>query len=101
MSKKLFVANMPWGVNSAELLDLFSEFGEIISADVVFDKETGRSRGFGFVEFVLDEDAERAIKEMDGYVVGERSLRVNEAIAKEKKQNSSAFTQESREEDKE
>lgn len=79
--KKLYVGNLPWSVDDGELEALFSAMGTVHSARVVSDRETGRSRGFGFVE--LDDDAaRRAIAELNGKDFGGRQLRVNEAVDK-------------------
>ena len=79
MSKKLFVGGLPWSVNDEELKAAFTPFGTVIDAKVINDRETGRSRGFGFVSFTNDADAAKAIKEMDGFVMGSRTINVNEA----------------------
>ncbi len=76
--KKIYVGNLPWSTNEAELNDLFSAYGNVHSAAVVSDRETGRSRGFGFVEMDA-EDADKAINALNGHEVGGRALRVNEA----------------------
>jgi RNA recognition motif-containing protein len=79
--KKLYVGNLPWSVDDGELEALFSAMGTVHSARVISDRETGRSRGFGFVE--LDDDAAgKAIEELNGSDFGGRQLRVNEAIDK-------------------
>ncbi len=76
--KKLYVGNLPWSVDDGELRALFAALGTVHSARVIMDRETGRSRGFGFVE--LDDDAAaRAIAEVNGSDIGGRPLRVNEA----------------------
>ncbi|MBT4722642.1 RNA-binding protein [Candidatus Falkowbacteria bacterium] len=80
---KLFVGSISWDTTDEALKEHFSQAGEVISANVVTDRETGRSRGFGFVEFANDEDGKKAIdmfneKELDG-----RKIFVNEARAKE------------------
>lgn len=77
--KKLYVGNLPWSTTEADLRDLFGRYGGVASAAVITDRETGRSRGFGFVEIEEAEGAERAISELDGSDLGGRSLRVNEA----------------------
>lgn len=76
--KKLYVGNLPWSVDDSELESLFSALGDVISARVITDRETGRSRGFGFVE-MEDAGAGKALEEMNGKDIGGRPLRVNEA----------------------
>jgi RNA recognition motif-containing protein len=80
MAKKLFVGGLPWATTSEELKELFSQYGEIVSAIVITDKMTGRSRGFGFVEFANDADADAAIAGQNGKDFGGRSLVVKEAM---------------------
>jgi RNA recognition motif-containing protein len=78
----LYVGNLPFRTNSEDLSALFARFGEVRSAQVVLDRETGRSRGFGFVE--MDDDAARkAIEELDGYSLDGRNIAVNEARPRE------------------
>jgi RNA recognition motif-containing protein len=79
--KSIFVGNLPWSATDAELSGKFSEFGNVISARVVTDKFSGKSRGFGFVE-MENADAEKAIAGMNGYKWGEREITVNEARPK-------------------
>ncbi len=76
--KKLYVGNLPWSVDDGELESMFSALGTVHSARVITDRESGRSRGFGFVE-LDDEAASKAIEELNGIDVGGRPLRVNEA----------------------
>lgn len=83
MSMRLYVGNLAYTVTSDELKDAFAQFGEIANATVLSDKFTGRSKGFGFVEFVNDADGQEAIKKMDGADLGGRPLRVNEARPRE------------------
>lgn len=75
---KLYVGNLPWSTTDAELEDIFSGFGKVMSARVITDRETGRSRGFGFVE-MSDEDGQKAMDELNGQDISGRPLRVNEA----------------------
>jgi RNA recognition motif-containing protein len=82
--KSLFVGNLPWAVTDEDLKNKFSEFGAVISARVVTDKFSGKSRGFGFVD-MEDADAEKAIAGMTGYKWGEREVTVNEARPKEQR----------------
>ena len=79
MSKKLFVGGLSWDTTDASLGQAFESFGEITEAKVITDRETGRSRGFGFVTFVDDSAAMNAISEMDGTTLDGRSVKVNEA----------------------
>lgn len=78
---KLYVGNLPWSVSDQELEHLFAGIGPVISANVITDRDTGRSRGFGFVEMERD-DAQRALSELNGHTVDSRQLRVNEAQPK-------------------
>ena len=79
MSKKIYVGNLPFSATESDLRSLFQTHGEIVSADVITDRETGRSRGFGFVEMEEASSASNAIRALDGADMGGRSLRVNEA----------------------
>jgi RNA recognition motif-containing protein len=76
--KKIYVGNLAWSVDDGELENLFADIGQVVSARVITDRETGRSRGFGFVE-MEDEAADRAIAELNEKDVGGRQLRINEA----------------------
>ena len=80
--KKIYVGNLPWSTDDSSLRDLFSTVGEVHSAAVVSDRETGRSRGFGFIE-MDDSDADKAISELNGREVDGRQLRINEARPRE------------------
>ncbi|GJL82810.1 MAG: RNA-binding protein [marine bacterium B5-7] len=75
----IYVGNLSYSVTEDELQNLFAEFGVVTSANLIMDRETGRSKGFGFVEMENKEEAETAIKAIDGKEVGGRSLKVNEA----------------------
>jgi len=77
--KKLYVGNLPWSCGDDDLRDLFASFGEVESARVISDRDTGRSRGFGFVELKEAEAADRAIADLDGKDFQGRPLKVNEA----------------------
>jgi len=79
MAKRIYVGNLPWAYGSAELEDLFKQYGEVAQAEVVMDRETGRSRGFGFVQMANDADCEPAINGLNGQDCGGRPLVVNEA----------------------
>ncbi len=79
MSKRLYVGNLSFQTTEQELQDLFQEIGQVDSCNLITDKVTGKSRGFGFVEMAADEDGEKAIDEFDGKEVDGRTLKVNEA----------------------
>jgi cold-inducible RNA-binding protein len=83
MSMKLYVGNLSFQTSSEELQDLFSQVGTVESASVVEDRDTGRSRGFGFVEMSSREEGEAAIAQFNGKEVNGRSLTVNEAKPRE------------------
>ena len=84
----LYVSNLGFQVNDDDLMKLFSQYGQVSSAKVILDRETGRSRGFGFVEMASDEEARKAIKELEGKPVEGRSLSVSEARPKSDSRNS-------------
>jgi len=79
MGKKLYVGNLSYSVDSDKLGEIFAEFGTVESANVIVDRETGRSKGFGFVEYSDDQEAQAAIAELDGQDFDGRALKVNEA----------------------
>ena len=79
MPKKIYVGNLPFATTDEELTELFGKHGKVISATVITDRETGRSRGFGFVEMEDAGAADEAIRALDGTELGGRPLRVNEA----------------------
>ncbi len=81
MSKKLFVGGLSWGTTDDRLKEAFSRVGEVSEARVITDRETGRSRGFGFVTYADPALADQAIKELDGQELDGRTIRVNEAQA--------------------
>lgn len=83
MSMKLYVGNLAFQTSSEELQELFAQAGTVESASVVEDRDTGRSRGFGFVEMASKEEAEAAIAQFNGKEVHGRSLTVNEAKPRE------------------
>jgi len=76
--KKIYVGNLPWSSDDASLRELFATVGEVLSVAVISDRETGRSRGFGFIE-MDDADADKAIAELNGREVDGREWRANEA----------------------
>jgi RNA recognition motif-containing protein len=82
MGKKLYVGNLPYSVGDSELQRLFEAHGSVVSAQVIMDRDTGRSKGFGFVEMGNDSEAQAAITSLNGTEVDGRSLTVNEARPK-------------------
>ncbi len=79
MGKKLYVGNLPFSVNDSSLQTHFSTFGNVTSAKVITDRDTGRSKGFGFVEMSTDDEAQSAISKLDGSSFEGRNMTVNEA----------------------
>ena len=82
--KNLFVGNMSFQTTESELSELFKAFGQVTRVHIAMDRETGRARGFAFVEMPNDEEAAKAIAGLDGKDVGGRNLKVNEARPKER-----------------
>lgn len=83
MSMKLYVGNLAFQTTSEDLQQLFGEAGTVESASVIEDRETGRSRGFGFIEMASKEEGQQAIQQFNGHEVGGRALNVNEAKPRE------------------
>ncbi len=79
MAKKLYVGNLSYNSTQENIRTLFAEAGEVVEVAIIMDRETGRSRGFGFVEMATDEGGKEAIKRFDGYMLDNRKLTVNEA----------------------
>ncbi|NUQ53654.1 MAG: RNA-binding protein [Phycisphaerales bacterium] len=77
---KLYVGNLSFSTTEAQLRELFAAHGEVTSASLVMDRETGRPRGFAFVEMATDEQAKAAIQALDGHSAGGRNLKVNEVL---------------------
>ncbi len=82
MSRKLYVGNLPFSTTETELEELFGRMGAVESVNVIRDMATGRARGFAFVEMATEEDAQKAVKELDQQDLGGRNLTVNEARPK-------------------
>lgn len=82
---KLYVGNLPYSTTDADLSQLFAEYGEVVSATVLTDRETGRSKGFGFVEYKTEEEAQAAIDALNGKEFGGRNLVVNKARPREER----------------
>jgi cold-inducible RNA-binding protein len=83
VSKKLFVGSLPWAVNDESLKETFTPYGNVVSAKVVTDRRTGRSKGFGFVEMETDSEASAAIEALNGSELNGRNIVVNEAKPKD------------------
>ena len=83
MGNKLYVGNLPFSTTEDELREVFARHGEVQSVAVITDRDTGRARGFGFVEMVDDAAAADAMKALDGSDLGGRSLKVNEAQSRQ------------------
>jgi RNA recognition motif-containing protein len=81
----IYVGNLSYGMSEDELRDAFGAFGEVSSVKILMDRETGRSRGFGFVEMPSNSDGEKAIAQLNGKEVGGRPLRINEARPREQR----------------
>ncbi len=82
MSTKLFVGSLPWSINDDGLKQTFEKHGSVVSAKVILDRDTNRSRGFGFVEMENSDDASKAIRELNNSEIDGRNIIVNEAKAR-------------------
>ena len=87
MAKRLFVGSLPYSATSSQLEELFSKAGKVESVNVITDKFSGQGKGFAFVEMATEEDAQKAIKELNGTDLGGRSIVVNEARPQEDRSN--------------
>ncbi len=76
---RLYVGGLPYQTTEQDLLDLFEQFGQVSQASVITDRETGRSKGFGFIEMSTDQEAHSAIAQLNGTLLGNRTITVNEA----------------------
>ena len=85
MGRKLYVGNLAYGVSSSDLERMFEPYGTVQSAQVIMDRDTGRSKGFGFVEMGSDQEAQAAIAALNGKENGGRALTVNEARPREER----------------
>lgn len=88
MATKLFVGGLPYSTTDDELRDLFAPFGDVASAKVIIDRETNRSKGFGFVEMTNDDEAKAAIDQLHDSELGGRKIAVNEARPQERRERS-------------
>jgi RNA recognition motif-containing protein len=87
----IFVGSLPFKLEEADLKELFEAFGEVISVKIINDRESGRSKGFGFVEMTDDEAAKKAIADLNGSEVAGRNIVVNQAEDKKPRDNSRGF----------
>lgn len=85
MATKLFVGNLSFDTTENELLEMFKQAGQVVSCEIVMDRFSGRSRGFGFVQMASQEDANKAVAEYNGRDMGGRALTVNEARPREER----------------
>ena len=85
MNKKLYIGNLPYSATAEEIRALFEQVGEITDVAVISDRETGRSKGFGFVEMATEDLAQEAIRRFNGYSMNNRPLTVNEARPREER----------------
>jgi RNA recognition motif-containing protein len=85
MATKLFVGSLAWATNDDSLKDFFAAVGNVVSANVIMDRETNRSKGFGFVEMSSDEEAKKAVEELNGKDLDGRAIVVNEARPREER----------------
>lgn len=92
MAKKLFVGGLSWDTTDSSLADFFSKAGTVVSAIVITDKFTGKSRGFGFVEMSSDEEAEKAKTELNGQSLDSRAISINDAKPPAENDSHRSFT---------
>src|SRR5258708_13490445 len=85
MSQKLYVGNLSYSTTEDQIRDLFAQVGEVASVSLITDRETGRAKGFGFIEMSTAEQAQEAIKRFNGYTLDERTLTVNQARPREQR----------------
>ncbi|MCC6612449.1 MAG: RNA-binding protein [Anaerolineae bacterium] len=88
MAKKLYVGNLSYGTTQEQVQELFSQVGEVVDVAIIIDRDSGRSKGFGFVEMASDEDAQEAIRRYNGTALDGRTLTVNEARPREERPRS-------------
>ncbi|HLO42475.1 MAG TPA: RNA-binding protein, partial [Phycisphaerales bacterium] len=89
--KNIYVGNLPYSTTEADLESLFRQHGEVSRASVIMDRETGRSKGFGFVEMTNDAEGDAAIAALNGFNMGGRPLKVNEAAPREQRSGGGGF----------
>ncbi|HLJ81795.1 MAG TPA: RNA-binding protein [Ktedonobacterales bacterium] len=79
MATRIYVGNLPYSADSEQLTQMFSAYGEVVEATIVMDRDSGQSKGFGFVQMTSDEGARSAIASLNGTALGDRAITVNEA----------------------
>ena len=79
MATRIYVGNLPYTADNAQLAELFGGFGEVVDAHVVVDRDSGQSKGFGFIEMASEEGMQKAIAGLNGTTLGDRTIAVNEA----------------------
>ena len=87
MGNKIYIGNLSYSVDATKLSELFSEFGTVASSNVITDRETGRSKGFGFVEMSAPNEAQTAIEKLNGQDLGGRAMNISEAKPQEPRRN--------------
>ena len=87
----IYITGLNYSINDADLNDLFAEYGEITSAKVIMDRETGRSRGFGFVEMTNDTDGQKAINELNGAEYDQKTISVSVARPREERPRNNGY----------
>ena len=85
MSKRLFVGGLPYSINSSQLEEMFSKFGTVVSANVITDRDTGQSKGFGFVDMENDKEADEAIEKLNDTDLEGKKIAVNVARPREER----------------
>ena len=91
MTKKLYVGNMSYETTQEQIRELFSQAGEVTEVSLITDRETGRPKGFGFVEMATEEGSQEAIERFNGYTLGNRNLTVNEARPREERSGGGGY----------
>lgn len=91
MTKKLYVGNLSYDTTEEQVRELFSQAGEITEVALITDRETGRPKGFGFVEMATEEGSQEAIRRFNGYTLGNRTLTVNEARPREERSGGGGY----------
>jgi RNA recognition motif-containing protein len=91
MAKKLYVGNLSYSTSETQIRELFAQVGEVTEVTIIMDRDTGRSKGFGFVQMAEDSAAQEAIRRFNGYSLDNRSLTVNEARPREERSSGGGY----------